>query len=94
VFLESNFAYAVYDFLECKKEAGDYNKLRKRCGEETLRELEEIAKEAFSLEERKKTRNFLLNIIKKGNIDFMKEIRSYLAVFYRSDNFKYKEKLD
>ncbi|MBI2046746.1 hypothetical protein HYT26_01110 [Candidatus Pacearchaeota archaeon] len=89
MFLESNFAYAVYDFLECKKEAGKYNRLRKICGEETLRELEEIAKEAFSLEERKTTRRILTGITNndKNNKKILNDLdevfKYHIFLFYK-----------
>lgn len=62
IFLEKYFAYSVYDYLSIKKEEGEYETVLRQFGTLT-HTLEVIAEEAFLLDNRKKTRELLTEIL-------------------------------
>lgn len=89
LFLEGYFAYAVYDYLSIKKEEGNYETIIQNFGV-LGGTLEKIAEEAFSTEQREKTRVFLEElIVRKNKSKLIKEILFLCKTFYfkRQEDF-------
>ena len=70
-------------FLTYKKETEQYSKLRKKYREKT-KQLEKIAQEAFSLNSRENTKEFLAGLLQGENIEIFNDMKHYLIAFYRS----------
>lgn len=75
LFLESYFAYAIYDFLEIVEDTREYERLR-GYNTESLRK---IANEAFldNREERTETKKVLLDIL-AGKSNLFKDVKHLL----------------
>lgn len=84
---QNAFSYAIYDFLEDKKEQGVYQELKKKYGR-FLGKLEEISKETMIVNEHRQNNELLTALIKNceegGQGEFMKDIRPYLLPMLHS----------
>ena len=90
-FLEGDFAYSVYDFIEYKKETGQYWKIKRKY-RGIIDNLEKISKEAFYADsEREETRRAIKNLIDENDVwseIFEKNLKFFLLAFYKRRIFK------
>ena len=69
IYLESSFAYAIYDYLENNPQIKN-------------KKLKEIAEEIFFIEKDGKARKFLEDLIKNKDKKFIQKINPYLLLYH------------
>ena len=75
--IENKFSYAVHDFLEDKKDNGEYNLLREKYPQQ-MQQLEKIAEDCFSFEN-----SFVENFLNKNLEEDSQELLSGVFRIYR-----------
>jgi hypothetical protein len=78
-YIENNFSYAAYDFLDDKKDSGEYSQLKKEYPLE-IQQLEKIAENCFNFEN-PYTGKFLKNFIKNEDYDVLGKVYSIYRLY-------------
>lgn len=81
--IEENFSYAIHDFLEDKKNSGEYKKLKEKYNLEFCL-IEKTGNEHSELN-KKYTKRLLKKLLKNDKYNFMNEIYPYIIPFYEKE---------
>lgn len=83
-FLESTFAYAVYDFFEDAK-CLEYRKTQYKFGHKIRKRLKEVARESTLIDRGEKTKKLLEEMLEGKNLEIIKNLYTLIR-FYSEIN--------